>query len=796
MKKIAVLFIIFATLIVNVCGQETPVTASMSHYFRTPSVEPGIHNIVLQNRCGNRLTIIMQEEETELEFTYKPNAFRRKDLWARNFSDRDNFTSLFEKVSFPFIRADYVKEFGYDPFQTILKTLVPSQAVNNLSFLNLADENAFIVTATSPLLIAIRPKVRFDIQNGLLTESFTERGENIISYVRFPGFSQNRFRMLKDGTVVLQVMENDVVIFGGEENIHQVDRVVNRFDSMTYAQINADNEQTLSKVMQKSTFNYTNSDFQKVLDINKRIVYSAFDEGGAVNGALARIYYLIWNRDGSMSSSLMAMGGVPDLVKLWAPFILHNPSWMLINPETGERSPEYLQILGTRWTKSEDDGIYYALLSVYTHFMSTGSDELIKTDDFTQLLGAIDRFIDKTWEADKKMIGSDTRGETSLRSSPFYGYDAVNGMMYTDLRGNNVEHTTLSRSYSLYNQVNSYNLLRMVMILMEHRTEGIGTRYDRYAKIAGDLENTIRTKFKDDKGYLYSGFEILSDSSEHWRRFERGADYWEYAWAVSLGPFFPALDLQIESARMTQKTWPSIRSYGYCPWNTLAGFLYEYGMNSDEYESMLSQEVKEALMLTKRYTMPGAVTEYQGAVEGWRALPFQIGALYYSMGYQLLHALPEGLSVRASQNVNSLNGFCYRDHTFNATADGKGDDVASFTLNGERITGTLQIPEDRMRTGLNGIFVNRTKRCDEVRLRSSDAVLHGFSDSNGKLTFLIHATWKAHLVFDNLDKATSVKITNAASGEVIRFEKSVLPVKGTSMLAFEGTGDYSIVVER
>ena len=136
---------------------------------------------------------------------------------------------------------------------------------------------------------------------------------------------------------------------------------------------------------------YDNEDFQRVLDLNKRIVYSAFDEGGAVNGALARIYDLIWNRDGSMSSSLMAMAGMPELIKLWAPFILHNPSWILTDPVTGKRSPEYLQILGTRWTKSEDDGIYYALLSVYTHFMTTGSDELIKTDDFSQLLEAIDR---------------------------------------------------------------------------------------------------------------------------------------------------------------------------------------------------------------------------------------------------------------------------------------------------------------------------------------------------------------------------------------------------------------------
>ncbi len=563
---------------------------------------------------------------------------------------------------------------------------------------------------------------------------------------------------------------------------------------MTFDQLCNANEMTLSTVLDRSTFACNNSDLQKVLDINKRIVYSAFDEGGAVNGALARIYYLIWNRDGSMSSSLMAMAGMPELVKLWAPFILHNPSWILTDPVTGERSPEYLQILGTRWTKSEDDGIYYALLSVYTHYMTTGSDALIHTDDFSRLLEAVDRFIDKTWEPDKKMVGSDTRGETTLRSSPFYGYDAVNGMMYTDLKESDVEHTTLSRSYSLYNQVNTYNLLRMVMALMEQDSEYDGARYAKYAGMAGDIENTVKTTFKDDKGFLYAGLEKMSDGTEHWRRFERGADYWEYAWAVSLGPFYPALDLQIASARMAAKAWPTLSNYGYCPWNTLAGFLYEYGMSSDDYEDMLSQEVKDALTVTKRYTMPGAVTEYQGQPEGWRALPFQIGALYYSMGYRMLHALPEGLSVRASHSVNSLKDFRYLNSTFNVTAHGEGDDVGSFTLNGETFNGTLQIPGDRMQTGTNGIFVERTTKSSGVRLRSSDVQLTGYQETAKGYTYFIKTSWKAHLVFDHLRGASDVTVTDAGSGENVTFKTVMLPEKGKSMVVIDGTGDYRVEV--
>ncbi|MEI6132088.1 MAG: hypothetical protein WCQ41_04615 [Bacillota bacterium] len=86
--------------------------------YRKHVEENGKHNIILQNRCGNRLTLLFHEEQVELELLYKPNAFRRKDFAARTFSNRDIQTSLFKASCLPEVNAGEVKGFDYDPFIT------------------------------------------------------------------------------------------------------------------------------------------------------------------------------------------------------------------------------------------------------------------------------------------------------------------------------------------------------------------------------------------------------------------------------------------------------------------------------------------------------------------------------------------------------------------------------------------------------------------------------------------------------------------------------------------------------
>ncbi|TAH26868.1 MAG: hypothetical protein EAZ07_03050 [Cytophagales bacterium] len=761
----------------------------MDKFFRNPIFEEGDNNIILQNRCGNRLTLMFKPSGTDLEFTYKPNASRRKDFAARNFSNRDNQTVLFPTFTMPDIYSTEAK-YEYDPYLTRVKINAPSGAKNTLSVLNIDDENAFVLSARSPLLLAFKPHKKFELSDGLITEKFTERGEEIVSFIKFPGIVKNRFRILANGTYVLQVLENDVILIGGEENSYQVNRVCKKFEKMKLNDLISRNEEIIKYELSASEIFCKNKDFKNVLDINKRIQLSMIDEGGTTFGALSRCYYLAWTRDGSMSTSLMARGGYPQFVEDYTKLLLNNPS--KVTNDKGIEIPEFGQCIGTRWSKSEDDGIFYAALCLYTTVQTTGKTDLLYGEEFKLLITAIDHYIEKAWEADKQMFGSDTRGETSLRSSPYYGYDVVNGEMHhSALHETNVNFSPIVRSYSLYNQVNAYNLLLMANVLLAINPSLDDYRSAKYADIAEKLKVCLRTKFINAKGNLYAGFEKFENGTEKFVPFGLDCDYWETAWANSFGPYFPLPEVQLKSAWEIRNDWTKYRNHGYCPWNTLSHYLYEYGMSSSNYEKMLTEQIKDALTLTKRYPMVGAVTEYQKEVEGWRALPFQVGALYQTMTAQLIKNMPLGIGVRASNFVDSINNYQFRNANLYATQTGEGDVVGTYKLNAKELIYTLQIPNDQLRNGANKLEVVRSKSNNQFRLYSSTAELFSYKIEGQKVLYSMSNAVETQLIFDKFELAKSVRIIDA-KGKELSYKKNSINDK--TMLECNTKGEFSVEV--
>jgi hypothetical protein len=762
----------------------------MKHYYRDPQVEEGVSNIILQNRCGNRLSIIMHEGRTELEFVYKPNAFRRKEFRARNFSNRDNFTALFASCEMREIGVEFVQKFDYDPFVTRLTTLAPGkQCRNTLTFLNLPKENAFAIAARQPLLLTFRPHKAFVIADGLLTERFADRGEEIVSFIKFDGFEENRFRVTDDGRCVLQLVENDLLFVGGEENPAQVTRALKTYAGLDLPGLEARIEQDLEPVLGTAVVKTPLPDVQRVLDVNKRVIYSGLDEGGACFGALNRIYHLIWPRDGSMTAAQMAGAGLPAFLRIWTPFLLANPSKR--QRVDGKWVNEYLQIVGSRWTKSEDDGLYYAMTALYTLYQTTGDLACLHPATLTPMLDALDYMIQSRWNQDLGLLVSDTRGETSLAGSPYFGYDIVTG----DMIGEPTAHfqhdgRDIWKSSSYYLNSNGYNCVRMAEVLLA--AAGVEPeRAARYREFADQLQASIRRSFLMKDGRLGAGLLLFEDGSNVLTPFGKN-DPWEYTWSLSLGPFFPDGAAALKSARHVREAWPKLRPYGFSPWNTLSRRLKEFGLSDGDYGAMLKDEVAEALMVTKKYPMPGALTEYLGQVESWRALPFSAGTFIASVTSLLMQSLPQGLAVRASGIVDEVRNFQYRIYRLDARAAGKGERVAKWTLNGKPMPATLQIPEESPRPGRNVIEVTRGKPPAGARLYGSDARLLRVEQSGKAVRYHFASAVPAELYFENLGKRTGFELRDR-SGKCVDFKKADVP--GTTLTRISAAcGEFAVGV--
>lgn len=738
----------------------------MLHYFRNPQIEEGRRNIILQNRCGNRLTLLFGEDQTRLEFVYKPNAFRRKDYRARNFSNRDNFTTLFRQSDLPQMKVGEVVAFDYDPFVTAFATATASGAKNRITVVNCADENAFALAARAPLLLSFSPHRQFEVEDGLLWERFEERGEEIVSYISFAGFEANRYRVLENGEHIVQIMENEVVLIGAEETRYHVKRAVARWSGLSLSALIEQNERLLAPALAKGHLSCRDAVWQKTLDLNRRMAYSGLDEGGACFGALNRIYHLIWVRDGSMTASLMARCGNPDYLRLFAPFLLNNPS--RVRREDGSMVAEFSQILGTRWSKSEDDGIFYAFLALFTHFVTTGDDALMRGPEFQTALEALDRFLEKAWEPDVDLIGSDTRGESALASNPYFGYDVVSGRIEeanSHEGAGDPEKARLARCYSLYNNVNTYNVLLMAAALLPQWPGDHQSQAARYLAIAQRLQNKLRGDWVDDTGHLHASFDRYTDGSSAWTAYTKGVDYWEYAWAVSLGPFFPVPELQLKSARLVRELWPKMRDYGFCPWNTLSRILREYGQKVADYEAMLQPEIDDAWILSERYPMRGALGEYIGAVNdpdaiytSWRALPFTAGSLFFSVTSQLLQSLPMGLAVRGGTSLERVDDFQFGNARLEVMAEGEGEAVGAVEINGEALSGTLQIPQQWLRPGRNTVRIGRTTRREQPLLYSSNCTLFDVRPLAGGAELSMHSEIPAQFVFTHYSALKEVTV--------------------------------------
>ena len=752
--------------------------------------ENGKHNIILQNRCGNRLTLLFHEQEAELEFLYKPNAFRRKDFAARTFSNRDIQTPLFAESSLPEIHANEIKGFDYDPFITKVNIALDNGGKNQLTFINVIDENCFAFSSIGPLTLAFKPHVGFKVEDGIITERFIDRTEEIVSFILFPGIQENRFRVLADGTHVLQLCENDVVYVGGEENAFQVNRVVKKLRRKTLDELIQDNEKEIQTFTDVSRLTIQNPDFQKVYDLNKRINFSEFDEGGVTFGALNRRYHLSWIRDTLMSSSMMALSGSPEMLKLTYPFVLENPS---VNKEAdGEEFREYLQMIGTRWGKSEDDGIFYVLYGLYNHYQTTGDDTYLWDKNLKYIVKAVDFAIETLYEPDVGLFGSDTLGETTLPSSPFFGYDAVNGSIneyrcpHETRNGKNV-----LKCYALYHNVNMYNVLKMLVSLLKFSPDASTEKIQSYNQLAQELEQNIAVALIDEKGVYRAGILILEDGEKLVIDDFRNLDLWEYVWAITVGPFLPNLDASLKSSKFVKEAWPTVDGYGLCPWNTMSRLLREHCINDAEYEEMLKEEIRDALTYTEKYPMVGASTEYVGRSLDLRGLVFIFGSLMMSLNSLILYTTPAGLGVRVSQFVTSVENFKYKNFRIYAKSSGKGEDVSFWEINGVRVSASLQIPANLYISGKNNIEIIRCESYDKPRLRSTTSELISIKEFEGLIEFRVHCLCPSEFIFDNAEKIKSVSMLNQ-SGGLVPFEK--IQLKETKGLQIKSSFDEYITL--
>ena len=162
------------------------------------------------------------------------------------------------------------------------------------------------------------------------------------------------------------------------------------------------------------------------------------------------------------------------------PYVFNNPSTTKV--VDGKELRRYQQMVGTRWGKGEEDGLFYLTYALYMLFQTTGNDEYLYSRNLKFLIDSIDYTIDIRFVKKEGLFGSDTIGETTLKGSSFYGYDAVNGALETFFDVHN--ENNVSYCYTYYQNSNMFNILKMIEVLIKASPDVDKRIADKYRSLS------------------------------------------------------------------------------------------------------------------------------------------------------------------------------------------------------------------------------------------------------------------------------------------------------------------------
>lgn len=470
---------------------------------------------------------------------------------------------------------------------------------------------------------------------------------------------------------------------------------------------------------------------------------------------------------------------------------------MLDNPSRqfqhgGHTVNEFLQIVGTRWTKAEDDGLYYAVLSLYTLYQTTGNPIYLDTSQLVKLVNSMNYVINTKYDTHHQLFMSQTRGESLMSSSPLFGYDPVNGTLVVD-PPEEYQHKErrITHLASLYQNSNMYNVLCMLIILLdaaqiEHQ------QLSHYYAFTNQLKQSLQSQFINQDGLFYSSLLFFDNDTTLWDAFEEG-DVLEYTWAVTLGPFFFDTLTTLRSAYHLYTHGTQVKPYNYSAWNTLSHFLKEWRLPDKDFETMITSEIDESGCVTTKYPMTHAIIEYQQDLEGWRGLPFCIAPLITSVTALLLQSLPQGLAVRASMLVDSVTYFQYRTCVLHIVATDIGEEVHRWLFAGRTIECSLQIPERWLVMGSHQIQIVRGSTPRLPRLYSSNARLLDIYKQGSTITLEFFNAVPSELVFEGIEQDTLH--IYSSEGDMLIYEQKSVTNDSRSLIFIEYLGNFTILIK-
>lgn len=739
---------------------------------------PGQRFIHMHNQAGIRIEYNLNRQK--LVLWTSPLADKSRKASDRNFSNRDDHTSIFDFIGFPSFDVANFINCDYDPFYSRLNF-----KNNTIHILSIIDKPIVVVWFDHDDLI----DVKTDKQ-----DTVTKRDEKVLESYHFDRGKTFRFwaGIGASGSKAWHQPVHEsgrshysrfhlsgqdaLYIYGDQYHENDMDSLL-VIARQTPASLIKRNEHLIAMALSTGKISVRNNpELQRIIDLNRRVLLAMQDRSGSLRAALRHIYYLIWHRDGGMVSSLNAYCGWTEPLQKWNQFILENPT---VN-DKGER---FFGQLVSPITKLEEDGPFYGIWSFFTYYTQTGDRSLITSENLKVLEDNISWLENNYYDTGRGLFFRYHYGEAPYYTSPGDGYDAAVGNA-TKANFYTWKGDTITQAFDFY--INSLMYSSYVMLSAVEEEE----KSMQFLEKAKLLKKRMQVFYAPGKTLPDYG-ELITVDRQSIIAEAPGPDDADYQWALGL-PFFSTkyIELAKYRGRIADELLNHPQQQFLAGWYSNLTSLDTEFYAADKIEQAIRYVIPQISSSGKCLPMPYTIPEIVDVNDcdiyhDVRPQPFSISAYLASIVNLGVKRFPFGISIRGTDFLDSITNYSYKGKLINFRYSGVGNTISEIKVNGRKLLHSYQLPED---------ILNRNVNTVEVKMKainpSINNILIGSTVSLGNINnkgWSVDAHGVNILLIKRLDKQVSVR---NEKGESIPFYVNYSD--DIAYVEFEGKGRFLI----
>lgn len=688
------------------------------------------------------LRVELRLDDARLLLWWSPLAGQSYTCADRNFSHRDDHLSVFESIHLPDLDLASFQHCDYDPYRAVLHF-----SSFNLTLELTPDHPVLLLSATRPLTVDFKT-ARYDAEIVRTPSQWSvahpEPGRDFEFSVSLgPGQGalhhapvhapQNALyawaRLAPNQTLALGVGLASESILAATTQLATQPRLVTR----------AAVESRLASDLRSGTPDFSDPRFLAFYQKTRRSLHGAIDDSGALRASLKPVYYLIWLRDGAFCFNYQASTGWLHRHADWCRFVLANPTSL---DEPGLPPGRLFgQLVHRTYGKLEEDGLYYAVWSVFTYSLQTGRDDLLTPDAITTLRDALSWLEAYAFDSARGLFFSRFADESPVRLSRDHGIDAAIGARSNE-PGLAYQGRLVARLYDTYLNSLCFSVYGMLAAL-----PGLPPDFAASCREKADRLWQQLAPFFPSSG-LPSYGELLMEDGDRVSAPPYQPIRSVYVWAFCLPGLAPIPNLDAIRLALLRDVMAKPRLH----WNNgiaaLAASVDPLTCDPAELHHVLAELTAQGERAGQYLPMPGTLPEKFDAPEGSlhddiRPQSFAQSAFLAACASLGLRRLPFGLAVRPTRFLRAWHAYTWRESElhFDFTAPHEG-----VQINGQPLPGTLQLPQSALPPGPVHLTVGSLPASGTLA-RSNLTLLTATAQSPASTVFTFTAHGASELVF-------------------------------------------------